>query len=158
MKLMPLPAGFGWAMAGKRYFKQVRRAVEEGPELRERQNAVTLQQVLEAIDRSAPPDDGFQNDLYRTRIRERYGYSKFDSFQVTGADVRRIALRQVFAAPDAKEELLRMAEVGEMDARELQAARPRGILAEVSGVADAWGERVVVGGAARRHDWRPGVR
>jgi predicted NACHT family NTPase len=92
---------------------------------------VTLQNVLAAIERSAPPDYGFQVARYRTRIHERYGYLKFDSFHVTGADVRRIALRQVFVAPDAKEdlppldlpeeELLRMVEEGEMDAQEVQA-------------------------------------
>ena len=131
MKLMSLPVEFDWSTVGKRYFKNVQRAVEEDPELRERHNAVTLQNVLAAIERSAPPDYGFQVARYRTRIHERYGYLKFDSFHVTGADVRRIALRQVFVAPDAKEdlppldlpkeELLRMVEEGEMDAQEVKA-------------------------------------
>lgn len=131
MGLMSLPVEFDWLTVGKRYFKNVKRAVIEDPELRDRHNAVTLQNVLAAIERSAPPDYGFQVARYRTRIHERYGYLKFDSFHVTGADVRRIALRQVFVAPDAKEdlppldlpkeELLRMVEEGEMDAQEVQA-------------------------------------
>lgn len=85
---------------------KVRATIQKDPDLSAIADHQAIAQIRSDLGRMAGLDPGFRLEEYRTRIRARYGYLRFDSFHVTGSDLERgVQLYKIFVPQYAKEDL-----------------------------------------------------
>jgi len=128
-----LPDDFSWPYVAKRFASKVAHIRESSPQLRETFASLAAVQDSTALQEIAglPPD--FDLETYREALVERYGHLDFASLDMTGAYYSDVGLWSVFVPQSVREcheydpqllevpkdQLLRLAEKGELDAEQL---------------------------------------
>ena len=124
-----LPDGFSWERVVKRVSRKIKEIRDQSSELREVFESQALGEIARATGQIAGLPPGFDIEVYRSAVMERYGNLNFESLDTTGAYYSGVKLWSVFVPQSVRECQEYYPQVLELPKEHLKRLRERGELA-----------------------------